>query len=327
MEPERRYLAVSDLGDEGLGLEERDGSPPKLRGIAPPWNSLSVDLGGFREQFSPSAFDRILSRSKNDPRPKPDVVGLFNHDDSLLLARTTNGTLRLSKEDRGLGWEMSDLPDTQAARDVLALVRAGLVTGASFAFTVADKGEHWTQDEKGNAVRTITDANLFDVSVVTRPAYPSSSVGLRSLEAWKQARGVVEHRSAGGLTIALDFDRTFTAAPGLWRSFISDATNRGARVVCITRRENTDENAAEIREAFASDFEALAGLVMCGTGTQKRDAAKAAGLDVDIWIDDTPETIPSAAAEPRAVKVSTLVGARAAAAAAVARMRANARPR
>lgn len=184
MEAERRYLDLASV--EGFGLEERDGEPAKLRGIAPPWNSLSVDLGGFREQFSPSAFDRLLDRSKNDPRPKPDVVGLFNHDDSLLLARTTAGTLRLSKEERGLGWEMSNLPDTQAARDVLALVRAGLLTGASFAFTVADKGEHWTQDDKGNAIRTITDANLFDVSVVTRPAYPSSSVGLRSLERWRQ---------------------------------------------------------------------------------------------------------------------------------------------
>jgi HK97 family phage prohead protease len=184
MEAERRYLDLASVA--GFGLEERDGEPAKLRGIAPPWNSLSVDLGGFREQFAPSAFDRLLDRAKNDPRPKPDVVGLFNHEDSLLLARTTAGTLRLSKEAGGLGWEMSNLPDTQAARDVLALVRAGLLTGASFAFTVADKGEHWSQDDKGNAIRTITDANLFDVSVVTRPAYPSSSVGLRSLEQWRR---------------------------------------------------------------------------------------------------------------------------------------------
>lgn len=184
METERRYLDLATI--DAFGLEERDGEPTKIRGIAPPWNSLSVDLGGFREQFAPSAFDRILDRSKNDPRPKPDVVGLFNHDDSLLLARTTAGTLTLRKEAGGLGWEMTNLPETQAARDVVALIRAGLVSGASFAFTVGEKGEHWSQDERGNSIRTITDANLFDVSVVTRPAYPNSSAALRSLEQWRR---------------------------------------------------------------------------------------------------------------------------------------------
>ena len=44
MELERRYLAIDEL-DGGLGLEERDGEPVKLRGIAPPWNSLSVEIG------------------------------------------------------------------------------------------------------------------------------------------------------------------------------------------------------------------------------------------------------------------------------------------
>lgn len=181
---ERRYLTADSI--DGLELEQRDNEPTKLRGIAPPWNSLSVDLGGFREQFAPSAFDHLLDRSKNDPRPRPDVVGLFNHDESQLLARTTNGTLTLAKHERGLAWEMTGLPDTQAAKDVVALVRAGLVSGASFAFAVNERGEHWTQDEKGNAIRTITSANLFDVSIVTRPAYPQSSAALRSLERWRQ---------------------------------------------------------------------------------------------------------------------------------------------
>lgn len=184
METERRYLSLDTV--EVMELEERDAEPVRLRGIAPPWNSLSVDLGGFREQFAPSAFDHLLERSRNDPRPRPDVVGLFNHDESQLLARTTNGTLTLKKHERGLEWEMSNLPDTQAARDVVALLRSGLVSGASFAFSVNEKGEHWTQDEKGQAIRTITSANLYDVSVVTRPAYSSSSAALRSLELWRQ---------------------------------------------------------------------------------------------------------------------------------------------
>ena len=154
---------------------------------------------------------------------------------------------------------------------------------------------------------------------MTRAAYPSSSLGLRSIEAWKAARAVA---ADGGLQISIDFDQTFTAAPGLWRSFIADAVSRGNRVCCITRREDTEENRAAVRDAFGDSFDGLSALVLCGPGEQKRAAAQAAGLEVDIWIDDTPETIPETAT--RSLKVSTLVGAKAAAAAAVARMIAEA---
>lgn len=320
---ERRYLSFEELGDEGLVVERRDGQPARLRGISPPWDSLSVDLGGYREKFSPTAFDKILGRHKNDPRGVVDVVGLFNHDDNQVLSRTTNGTLRLAKGAKGLEYEM-DLPDTQLARDLTTLVSNRTIYGSSFAFTVSEKGEQWVQDERGQPVRIVTDATgLFDVSVVTRPAYPASTVGLRSLEAWKAAQAVVaaENRAADSLTISLDYDQTFTAAPGLWRSFIADATARGSRVICITRREDTVENRDAVQAGFGDAFNALGGLVLCGPDAQKRDAAEAAGLTVDIWIDDNPETIPGAPEPRAAVKYSTSLGARATAAAAIARLR------
>jgi HK97 family phage prohead protease len=318
MQAERRYLSVDEMGDDGLGYEQRDDGGVTIRGISPPWNSLSVDLGGFREQFSPTAFDRILARHKNDPRGPVDVVGLFNHEDSQLLSRTTNGTLRLSKAATGLGAEM-DLPDTQLGRDLGTLIRTKTLFGASFAFSVSQTGEQWTQDEKGNAVRTVTDANLYDWSPVTRPAYPSSSVGLRSLEAWKEARAVA---GSEGLLISIDYDKTFTAAPGLWRSFIADATARGNRVCCITRRADDEKNREELRLAFAELD--VAQVLLAGPERQKRQAAAEAGLEVDIWIDDAPETIPTKP-EPRAVRPSTLLGLRATAAATAARLRLYAR--
>jgi hypothetical protein len=134
------------------------------------------------------------------------------------------------------------------------------------------------------------------------------------------------HRTESrGLTISLDFDGTFTAAPGLWRSFVTDAQARGNRVVCITRREDTEENRAALRSGFGDLHDELAGVLLVGPDQQKRSAAAAAGLSIDIWIDDYPEGIP-AAGEPapaasRGVKVTTLAGAQAAAAAALARMR------
>lgn len=321
MQPERRYLSIDDDADSGsLFVEERDGDTPTINGIAPPWDSLSVDLGGFRERFSATSFDKVLSKRKLD------VPLLFNHDDSKPLARTTNGTLRISKSDKGLAFQ-ADPVATPTAAEVMTLIRSKTIFGSSFAFTVSPKGESWEEDERGNVTRTISEAaGLFDISPVTRAAYPSSTVGLRSLSAWREARGLVQHRSEGrGLVISLDYDRTFTAAPGLWRSFVAMAADRGNRVVCITRREDTEENREAIRSAFA-DLD-VAGMILCGAGTQKRDAATAAGLEVDVWIDDCPEGIvrpaePAGVEEAaRSFKVSTLAGARAAAAAAVARMR------
>ena len=67
---ERRY-------SPGVTLRPQRGAPqgtlPILEGIAVPWRSLSVDLGGFREQFEPSAFDKWLVAD-------PDIVALLNHD-------------------------------------------------------------------------------------------------------------------------------------------------------------------------------------------------------------------------------------------------------
>ncbi len=314
---ERRYIPLAELGPDGLDIEERDGETPKIRGVAPPWDSLSVDLGGFREKFSPTAFDKVLAKKRLD------VPLLFNHDDSRILARTTNGTLRIEKTDKGLAFE-ADPVATATAAEVLTLIRSKTIFGSSFAFTVnPQKGEQWKEDERGNLIRTITEASgLFDLSPVTRAAYPSSSLSARSLDAFKQARAV-EKAAAAGLTISLDFDQTYTAAPGLWRSFILDARERGHRVVLITRREDTAENQEAIRLAFGDLFPELAAAILCGPERQKRQAAADAGLSVDVWIDDKPETIPEAAPAPRSFKVSTELGARAAAAAAIARMRAN----
>ena len=321
---ETRYLAQANDTDLELRVETRADGRPQIVGMAPPWNRWSVDLGGFKERFMPGAFRKWLDRSPSDPRGRADVVAKFNHNDSQVLGRTINGTLDIQETDKGLMFRATPPADTPTTAEVVPLIRDGYVYGSSFAFSLVDtRGEQWDEDPAGNVTRTITEAALFDVSPVTHPAYPNSSVGLRSLSAWKAARGLVQHRTDGrGLVISLDYDRTFTAAPGLWRSFVSMATAAGNRVVCISRREATDENREELRLAFA-DLE-VGDLILCGTGTQKRDAAAAAGIAVDVWVDDYPEGIvaaPTPADAARSFKVSTLAGARAAAAAAVARMR------
>ena len=146
---------------------------PTIRGIAAMFNSMSEDLGGFREQIAPGAFKSALGSS--------DVRALINHDSNLILGRSTSGTLRLSETDQGLEFEC-DAPDTTYARDLMESMKRGDISQCSFGFTVDDGGDTW-QKEAGAWTRTIhVVSRLYDVSPVTYPAYPETSCALRSLE-------------------------------------------------------------------------------------------------------------------------------------------------
>lgn len=155
-----------------------------LRGYAAVYNSESEDLGGFTEMIAPGAFDGVLG---------DDIRALVNHEDSKILARTSAGTLRLSTDERGLIYEF-DVPDTSYGNDLLESVRRGDINQSSFGFTV--EADHWEQNDNGykdkkKPRRTITKvARLYDVSPVTYPAYPDTSVALRSL---KQQQEEKEH--------------------------------------------------------------------------------------------------------------------------------------
>jgi hypothetical protein len=167
-EIERRITlseATVEYRDAGDG-EKR----PTIVGYGAVFNSESRNLGGFIETVHPKAFDEVLSS-------KPDVLGLYNHDKNKLLARSSNGSLKLSVDGYGLRYEMS-LPATRDAEDVATMVKERLVTGSSFAFAVKkNAGDIWSTDEKGMKRREIRSIGLLeDVGPVVRPAYDASSV-------------------------------------------------------------------------------------------------------------------------------------------------------
>lgn len=146
-----------------------------ISGYAAVFNKETIIGGGtwgFREQLAPGAFDTAI---KDD-----DVRALFNHDPNYLLGRTESGTLRLSVDKKGLKYDV-DLPDTAQARDVRTLIQRGDVSGSSFGFTVDEDDWDETEVKKGKLpLRTIRKVSLWDVSPVTYPAYPQTSVSARS---------------------------------------------------------------------------------------------------------------------------------------------------
>lgn len=156
-----------------------DLSDRKLRGLAVVFNSLSLNLGGFREIIKPEAVDRTL-------REGLDVRALVDHDSGKVIGRTRAGTLLLRKTRTGLAVEI-DPPDTTYARDLLQSVDRGDISGMSFGFRVLT--DDWRMED-GEAIREVTDMTISEVSVVAFPAYEATdaSVAMRSLAQFQAAR-------------------------------------------------------------------------------------------------------------------------------------------
>ena len=174
---ERRTFIVQDVE----ARQAEDGTM-NLRGYAAVFNDASVPLP-FKETIAPGAFRKTLSET-------PDVRLLINHE-GLPLARTKNGTLTLTEDDRGLYMD-AQIADTTEGRDLYKLVERGDVDQMSFAFRVIR--QKWNEDR---STRTLTEVSLADgdVSVVTYPAYPTTTVEARealrtAIEALKEGRAL-----------------------------------------------------------------------------------------------------------------------------------------
>jgi len=147
------------------------------RGYAALFNART-DIGGyFYETIAPGAFTETLRTA--------DVRALIDHDSGRVIGRSSAGTLRLREDDKGLFVEI-DLPDTTDGRDLAVQLERGDISGMSFGFRVTL--DEW--DESGDIPeRTIRKVELFEVSAVAFPAYPDTSLALRSLdEARKELR-------------------------------------------------------------------------------------------------------------------------------------------
>lgn len=160
-----------------------------IEGYAAVFNKDSEDFGGWIERIAPNAFDDVL---------KNDAVALFNHDPNLILARN-NVNLTLEVDDIGLKYRF-EAPNTTVGNDLLENVRLGNIIQSSFAF-IASKVAWEDFEEKGKpSIRTIEKIErLYDVSPVTYPAYPDTTVAQRSLKNMIEA----EERKAKSYLVTL----------------------------------------------------------------------------------------------------------------------------
>ena len=169
----RKAMATAEritMTAEVRAVDTKDGSL-KIGGYAATFNAEATGLN-FREVIAPGAFTRALA--SQDP-----VFLLVNHDmEGIPLASTQSGTLSLRQDSTGLYMEATLDPANPKAQELSSALRRGDMDKMSFAFTVSPDGQ-----TKDAGLRTLTDIErLYEVSVVTLPAYDSTSVGMRSVE-------------------------------------------------------------------------------------------------------------------------------------------------
>jgi HK97 family phage prohead protease len=169
---ERRYnIAVLSFKEiETNGAKSQDENV--ISGYAAVFNKDSEDFGGWIERISPGAFTQCMD---------DDCVALFNHSMNLVLGRN-KVNVQLEQDGVGLKYTVK-LLDTNLSNDIRALVKGGVINKSSFAFTVEEETFTKGDPTKGVPhVRTITKIErLYDVSPVTMPAYPDTSVASRSM--------------------------------------------------------------------------------------------------------------------------------------------------
>ena len=151
-----------------LEIRDADDGNVTVEGYAAVFDEETVIGGQWREQIARGAFRDAIGRD--------DVVFLINHA-GLPLARTRSGTLELSEDDHGLRIRAQLDPTDPDVRSIIPKMKRGDLDKMSFAFIPTRQS--WDDEEKMPR-RTITEAELYDVSVVTTPAYEGTEIGIRS---------------------------------------------------------------------------------------------------------------------------------------------------
>jgi hypothetical protein len=180
------------------------------------YDSLSEDLGGFVEVIRPGACRDVM---------RDDVRCLVDHNPSLLLGRTASGTLQLRDDGRGLLFDLK-LGAQSYAQDVAISMERGDLNQCSFSFDVGL--DRWAFQPNGTLLREILQLKrLYDVALVTFPAYPAADAVLRDSkaraapsEAWRiqhmrrrleliaiETPTTRNHRSTGETNMATEFRR------------------------------------------------------------------------------------------------------------------------
>lgn len=160
---DREYRAINNFG-------VTENEPYVVRGYAStfePYTLFSVDGVDYNERIERGAFAGADMR---------DVVFLFNHEGQV-MARSKNGTLEVGEDEKGL-WIKADLGSTARSKEMYDEIRSGLIDQMSFAFVVEPGGDRYDRDTHTRIIERVK--KVYDVSAVTYPANPDTTISARS---------------------------------------------------------------------------------------------------------------------------------------------------
>ena len=163
---DREYRALVSFGAEKK--DDNEEKSYKVSGYASTFDTYTlfeVDGIEYKERIDSHAFDDA---------DMSDVIMQYDHA-GRVFARTSNGTLTVSVDERGLKIE-ADLSTTEASRELYDEIEAGLIIKMSFAFKVAE--EHYDSNSHTRVVDKIS--KVYDVSAVSIPANPDTEIFARS---------------------------------------------------------------------------------------------------------------------------------------------------
>lgn len=146
-----------------------DGGDLYIEGYFSVFGSVYEMWPGATESVDPHAFDGTIA---------DDIRCLINHDTSLVLGRTKAGTLELRVDSYGLWGRVRINPNDQDAMNLFERVKRGDVDQCSFGFEIIRQEAEWKEDDSVHW--TLMEVRLFEVSIVTFPAYEDTSVAIAS---------------------------------------------------------------------------------------------------------------------------------------------------
>lgn len=163
-EKEKRIFTLSNI-EIRAGTE---GSSQVIEGYASIFDSPTMIGDMFQETIAKGAFAKSLTG-------KADVRALFNHNWDYVLGRTKSGTLTLDEDEKGLKFRVTP-PDTSWAKDLMISMQRSDINQCSFGFQVVRDSWNWDVEP---AQRTIQEVKLYEISIVSFPAYEDTEAYVR----------------------------------------------------------------------------------------------------------------------------------------------------
>ena len=166
--PDMRVLQLRS----GEFKTREDSEEMTIEGYFAVFNSNYEIWEGASESIAPGAFTSSVGG---------DIRGLTNHDTTLVLGRTKAHTLELKEDSHGLWGKITINPKDSDAVNTYERVKRGDVDQCSIGFMIRSEETDFGAD--GSIHWTITDVELFEVSVCTFPAYEETGVSARHRDA------------------------------------------------------------------------------------------------------------------------------------------------